>query len=96
MQRRDHTPGSWLPLKEMGWRFVGSVGARMAALPELRGRVDALPRLKVAFQMVISTMVNAALNDPGPLVLNDVAMTEALAQMLALYAGASGDADGSA
>ena len=49
-------------------------------------RGDAAHRLTVAFQVVIGTMINAALNDPGPLSIEDDAMTEALAQMLTLYA----------
>jgi hypothetical protein len=61
----------------------------MARLPELRGDANAIAHLKFAFQTVIATMINAALNDPGPLGLDDAAMTEALARMLTLYVTAS-------
>lgn len=88
LQRRDHTPGSWQPFKESGRAFVVEVAARMARLPELRDHRDALPRLKVGFQIVIGTMINSAMNDPGPLKLDEAAMTDALAQTLALYASA--------
>jgi AcrR family transcriptional regulator len=88
LQRRDHTPGSWQPFKEYGRGFVHDIASRMVKLPELRGRKDALARLTVGFQIVIGTMINSALNDPGPLRLDEPAMTDALATTLALYASA--------
>lgn len=62
----------------------------MMLLPELRKRRDAEQRLSVAFQIVIATMVNAALNDPDPLRLADEAMSVALANMFILYTSAPG------
>jgi hypothetical protein len=67
---------------------VHDIASRMVKLPELRGRKDALARLTVGFQIVIGTMINSALNDPGPLRLDEPAMTDALATTLALYASA--------
>jgi AcrR family transcriptional regulator len=90
LQRRDHTSDGWRPFKEYARGFVEDVAARMARLPELRGNNNALAHLKIAFQTVIATMINAALNDPGPLGLDDPAMTEALARMLTLYVTESG------
>lgn len=86
LQRRDHTPGGWQPFKESGRGFVDEIAGRMSTLAELRESRDVLPRLKVAFQIVIGTMINSALNDPGPLKLDEAAMTDALAEMLTLYA----------
>lgn len=86
LQRRDHTSEGWRPFKEYARGFVEDIAVRMTRLPELRRNKSALTRLTVAFQIVIATMINAALNDPGPLGLDDEAMTEALAQMLTLYA----------
>lgn len=88
IQRRDHTPESWRPIKEDAHGVIDEVVARMARLPELRKRRDAEQRLAVGFQIVIGTMINAALNDPGPMKLEDPAMTEALARMLTLFASA--------
>ena len=89
LQRRDHTSDGWRPFKEYARGFVEDVAARMARLPELRGDANASTHLKFAFQTVIATMINAALNDPGPLGLEDAAMTEALGRMLTLYVTAS-------
>jgi AcrR family transcriptional regulator len=88
MQRRDHTSGGWQPFKEFARGFVQDIAAKMAALPELRAREDAAQRLTIGFQIVIGTMINSALNDPGPLRLDEAAMTEALGLTLALYASA--------
>lgn len=85
IQRRDHTLDSWRPFKEAAQSFIGTVAGYITQLPELRARKDGEQRLREAFQIVIGTMVNAALNDPGPLRLEDETMTEALAQMMTLY-----------
>jgi AcrR family transcriptional regulator len=89
LQRRDHTLDSWHAFREFARTFVAAIAPRLARLPELRGRTDAQQRLTVGFQIVIGTMINAALNDPGPLSLEDAALTDALAQTLELYALAS-------
>ena len=89
LQRRDHTTDGWFPFKMYARGFVEAVSARMIKLDELRSVPDADARLKVAFQIVIGTMINAALNDPGPLHLDDEAMSDALAQMLASYVGST-------
>ncbi|MFM0658427.1 TetR/AcrR family transcriptional regulator [Paraburkholderia sediminicola] len=88
IQRRDHTAGGWQPFKEYAREFVEEVAVRLTRVPELLGRNDALPRLRIAFQIVLGTLINAALNEPGPLQLDEPEMTDALAQTLALYARA--------
>ena len=85
LQRRDHTLDSWQPIKEFARGFVEDMTAHLILLPELRRNKRALERLTAAFQTAIATMVNAALNDPGPMRLADEAMTQALAEMLVLY-----------
>ena len=85
LQRRDHTTDGWQPIKEFARDFVDEIAARLTRLPELRRNKETVMRLKVGFQTVIATMVNAALNDPGPLHLSDTAMTDALSRMLTLY-----------
>jgi AcrR family transcriptional regulator len=89
LQRRDHTLDSWPAFRETARTFVAEMVPRLARLPELSHRADAQTRLTVGFQIVIGTMINAALNDPGPLSLEDAALTDALAQTLELYARAS-------
>ena len=88
LQRRDHTVGSWHAFRDFGQQFVAHIAPRLAQLPELSAHADATHRLTVGFQIVIGTMINAALNNPGPLSLEDRALTDALAQTLTLYASA--------
>ncbi|WP_322044415.1 helix-turn-helix domain-containing protein [Paraburkholderia sp. J67] len=85
LQRRDHTAGGWQPFKEFARGFVDELAARLAGTEALRDDASAAMRLRFGFQMVIGTMINAALNDPGPLQLADAAMTDELARMLVLY-----------
>lgn len=92
IQRRDHTTDGWHPFKQMGRGFVDEVAARMTRLPELKRNKQSLMQLRIAFQAVVATMINAALNDPGPLHLDDSEMTDALSQMLASYAGGQSEA----
>jgi AcrR family transcriptional regulator len=97
LQRRDHTSDGWRPFKEYARGFVKDLATHMTRLPELGRNRQAISRLTIAFQTVIATMINAALNDPGPLGLADEAMTEALAEMLTLYVMAGmADAQGRA
>ncbi|WP_321887155.1 TetR/AcrR family transcriptional regulator [Paraburkholderia bannensis] len=85
LQRRDHTAGGWQPFKEFARGFVDELAARLGNTLALRGDEEAVTRLRFGFQMMIGTMINAALNDPGPLQLADIAMTDALARMLVFY-----------
>jgi AcrR family transcriptional regulator len=87
IQRRDHTLDSWRPFKDGARGFVGLIAERMTKRPELRDRKGGERCVREAFQVVVGTMVNAALNDPGPLRLEDVAMTNTLARMVTLYVG---------
>jgi AcrR family transcriptional regulator len=86
LQRRDHTSDGWRPFKDYAQGFVDDIAARLTRLPELRSNRHAVAHLKIGFQTVIATMINAALNDPGPLHLDDQAMTDALARMLVMFA----------
>ncbi len=89
LQRRDHTSDGWRPFKEFARGFIDELANVLMRRPEMRGSDDARSRLMNGFQIAIATMVNAALNDPGPLRLDEPAMTEALTQMLALYVAAA-------
>lgn len=85
MQRLDHEVGGWRPFRELGRSVLTELSNRMMRLPELESRADALARLKIAFQIVNGALVNAALNDPGPLRLEDPALATELAQTFTLY-----------
>lgn len=80
-------PGAWTPFKRLGHDIVSLV------LNELQARLKALglPRterdIRIAFQFVNGLLVNAVLNDPGPLTIRDAEMEQQVASFLAGYFG---------
>ncbi len=85
IQHHERTSNDWQPFMELRESMFSDLSIRMAHLTELRARNNALAHLKIAFQIVNGAMVNAALNDPGPLTLTDPAFPKALAKMFAAY-----------
>lgn len=68
--------------REAGARLV----PRLAALSGQPPTPELSARILFAMQMMTSTLVNAALNDPGPLSVTDERMDEALTRAVCLYA----------
>lgn len=84
-QQHEPDVDNWQPFRALGENLVQDLAPHMRTLPELRDRDDILPRLQTIFQITISTMVNAALNNPNPLKLGDSAMSKELALVFTLY-----------
>jgi AcrR family transcriptional regulator len=80
-------PGAWTPFKRLGRNIVTLV------LKELEPRLQKLgkPRterdIRIAFQFVNGLLVNAVLNDPGPLTIRDTEMERHVAEFLCGYFG---------
>lgn len=55
-------------------------------LPRLDAKVDAL-QVRLAMQFVNGLLVNATINDPGPVELDDPGMEEHVARFLCVYLG---------
>ena len=90
-------PGAWSPIRRLGYNISGLVAERLA--PRLRQRgVPATEReIRVGLQFMNGLLVNAVLNDPGPLSLDDREMEQAIARFLCSFfridtAGRSGPA----
>jgi AcrR family transcriptional regulator len=78
LRRSMEDPAVWAPLREQG-RFVAD--QLVAALARHQGRKltkAAEQRTRFAFQMVMGTLVNALVNQPGPLQLGDARLEEEL------------------
>ncbi|RZT30893.1 TetR/AcrR family transcriptional regulator [Cupriavidus agavae] len=77
-------PEEWLPHQRNGQEII----ERLAALlvPRLPGPpADAELRLRFAMQMAFGTLVNAILNNPGPLQLDDDRLPQEMTRMVASY-----------
>lgn len=79
----------WAPFKRMTHEFVEGLVPRIERLLPPAADVEAgRLRIRFGFQMMIGTIVNAAINNPGPLSLSDRRMDAELAQALCAYLGA--------
>jgi AcrR family transcriptional regulator len=77
-------PGVWTPFKKLGWSGSALIAKKLATrLPG--GHDDMLVRQ--AMQFVNSLLVNATINDPGPIHLDDPAMAGHVSHFLCLYLG---------
>jgi AcrR family transcriptional regulator len=93
-----HTPSAarWTPMKRTG-RAVVDMAARLlvGALPHLPAGQRTV-RVRFAMQIVYGTVINAVLNDPGPLALDDPKLERELARVMCLYLGIDADRAGAA
>lgn len=82
LQHDDNRPDQWTPFKQLA--RANTERATPLLLPALgKGRRAAKSRtIAFGFQVVLGTLVNAILNDPGPLSLRDDELKERLAKLL--------------
>jgi AcrR family transcriptional regulator len=84
LQHDDNRPDSWSPFKALA--RANTERAIPLLLPAMgKGRRAAKSRaIAFGFQVVLGTLVNAILNDPGPLSLHDKELKERLGACLLL------------
>ena len=84
LQHDDNRPDSWSPFKALA--RANTERAIPLLLPVMgKGRRAAKSRaIAFGFQVVLGTLVNAILNDPGPLSLHDKELKERLSECLLL------------
>lgn len=82
LQHDDNRPDKWTPFKALA--RANTERATPLLLPALgKGRRAAKSRaIAFGFQVVLGTLVNAILNDPGPLSLHDRELEERLSNLL--------------
>lgn len=82
LQHDDNRPDKWTPFKELA--RTNTERATPLLLSAMgKGRRAARTRtIAFGFQVVLGTLVNAILNDPGPLSLHDGELKERLADLL--------------
>lgn len=82
LQHDDNRPDKWTPFKELA--RTNTERATPLLLSAMgKGRRAARTRtIAFGFQVVLGTLVNAILNDPGPLSLHDSELKQRLAELL--------------
>ncbi|HWS73526.1 MAG TPA: TetR/AcrR family transcriptional regulator [Quisquiliibacterium sp.] len=78
-------PGSWTPFRSSGQAFVAEALARLEPLLGHLPQPQRAPRIRFAMQLMFAAGVNAVLNDPGPIRLDDPGLEAELARALCAY-----------
>ncbi len=78
-------PDSWTPARQAGVDFKSAVTAVLG--PQLGHIADAQRELRIQFamQLLLGTLVNTVLNDPGPVKLADPGLERELTRALCAY-----------
>jgi len=83
-------PGAWSPIRRLGYKASGLFAAKLA--PRLRklGKPASEREIRIGLQFMNGLLVNAVLNDPGPLSLDDKNMEAYITRLLCSYFGIEG------
>lgn len=77
--------GAWTPFKRLGRNLVSLVIKQLAPRLQQLGNPRSEREIRIAFQFVNGLLVNAVVNDPGPLSLDDAEMERSVARFLWAY-----------
>lgn len=77
-------PGAWTPFKKLGWSGSALIATKL--VNRLPNGADEL-LVRQAMQFVNGLLVNATINDPGPIHMDDHGMVEHVRRFLHLYLG---------
>ena len=80
-------PGAWTPFKRLGRDLVTLVIKQFAPRLQRLRKPRSEREVRIAFQFVNGLLVNAVINDPGPLSLDDAELERSVARFLCAYFG---------
>jgi len=83
-------PGAWSPIRHLGYNASGLFAARLTPRLQRLGKPASERDIRIGFQFMNGLLVNAVLNDPGPLSLDDRDMETTIARFLCSYFGVDG------
>lgn len=78
-------PVGWTPVKRAGAEFVDRFTREIVPRLDHLRPADAEHRVRFSMQVMYGTLVNAVINDPGPIPLADKRFERELARMMAAY-----------
>lgn len=77
--------GAWAPFRRLGDSYRRALTEILSPQLSHVPRAARAIRVQFAYQVIVGTLVHATLNDPGPLHLQDDALTRELAEMVLGY-----------
>jgi len=80
-------PGAWTPFKQLGWNMAELLVERLLPRLQALGKPDTEREVRIALQFVNGLLVNATINDPGPIRLDDPEMEFNIARFLCSFFG---------
>lgn len=80
-------PSTWTPFKRAGWTIAGLVIEKLMPRLQACGRPSSEKEIRAAFQFVNGLLVNAVVNDPGPISLDDAEMEHMVTHFLCTFFG---------
>lgn len=82
--------GAWSPVRRLGYEASGLIAASLAPRLQRAGKPASERKIRIGLQFMNGLLVNAVLNDPGPLSLDDREMPAYIARMLCSFFGIDG------
>jgi AcrR family transcriptional regulator len=89
-------PGAWSPIRRLGHKASGLFAARLAPRLKRLGKPATEREIRIGLQFMSGLLVNAVLNDPGPLSLDDKEIEIYICRFLCAFFGVRGDGKGRA
>lgn len=83
-------PGAWSPIRRLGYNASGLFAAKLAPRLQRRGRPASEREIRIGLQFMNGLLVNAVLNDPGPLSLDNRSMPAYISRFLCSFFGVDG------
>lgn len=87
LKHASNHPGGWTLMRRTGEVFGGEMVTALSPRLIHLGPAEREPRIRFAMQMLFGTLVNAVLNDPGPIRLADTRLERELARTVSAYLG---------
>lgn len=80
-------PQLWTPFKRLGWHGAAVVTEKLLPRLAAMGRPSNERDIRIAMQFMNGMLVNATINDPGPIRLEDEEMVPYLVRLLCTFMG---------
>ena len=87
-------PGAWSPIRRLGYKASGLIAAKLAPRLKRLGVPASEREIRIGLQFMNGLLVNAVLNDPGPLSLDDRKMPAYITRFLCSFFAIDGGQNG--